>query len=169
MTIQFLNCGGTIDKTYNPSKEMFEHTTTHWGEIFSRARISQEIEIKMEELFLKDSLDMSEKDFEHIVTTCTHSEYEKILIAHGTSKMQYVAQKLGERKLPKTIVLFGAMLPFELEQSDALFNFGVALAAAQIKGYGVYIAMNGKIFPWDAVKKDEENAVFVSQKEKFTP
>lgn len=164
MNIQLLNCGGTIDKSYNPSKEVLEHTSTHWPILIHRARLCSEITLDSEELFLKDSMQMTEKDFEKILSTCEESKYEHILIAHGTSRMQKTAEKLGEKKLEKTIILFGAMLPFELAESDAMFNFGFALAAAQEKEHGVYIAMNGKVFPWNNVHKNVEQASFRSMR-----
>jgi L-asparaginase len=162
MNIQLLNCGGTIDKSYNPSKEILEHTTTHWDTLLKRARICPEIQVFSKELFLKDSNDMTEEDFEKVVEECKKSKYEHIMIAHGTSKMHITAQKLGEKEMKKTIILFGAMLPFELAESDALFNFGFALAAVQEKKHGVYIAMNGKIFPWNNVVKNIEQASFAT-------
>lgn len=163
MNIQLLNCGGTIDKSYNPSKEIFEHTNTHWNILLKRARLCNEICITTKELFLKDSNTMTEKDFDNVILACETLNTKHILIAHGTSKMHKTAKKLGEKNLKKTIVLFGAMLPFELAESDAMFNFGVAIAAVQEKEYGVYIAMNGKIFPWNNVYKDVAQASFRSK------
>jgi L-asparaginase len=61
---------------------------------------------------------------------------------------------LGAAQLPKTIVLTGAMIPYEVKNSDALFNFGFACGIAQALPHGVYIAMNGRIFTWDKVRKN---------------
>jgi len=41
-----------------------------------------------------------------------------------------------------------------------LFNFGGALAFAQVLSPGVYIAMNGRVFDWDKVIKNKETGVF---------
>ena len=62
--------------------------------------------------------------------------------------------------LKKTIVLTGAMIPYKFGSSDGLFNFGGALAFAQSLPQGVYIAMNGKCFDWDKVRKNKETGVF---------
>jgi L-asparaginase len=46
----------------------------------------------------------------------------------------------------KTIVLTGSMYPARFRDSDAVFNLGCAVVAAQTLPPGVYIAMNGCIF-----------------------
>ena len=157
--LQLINCGGTIDKTYNPAREVFEHTHTHMDQILSQARVER-MGISVQELFLKDSLDMTSGDFHLLVEACTVSEYERIMVMHGTSKMVESAWKVAERNLDKTIVFFGAMMPYELAQSDAMFNFGFALSAVQQLSHGVYVAMNGQVFLYDSVAKNEIEAVF---------
>ncbi|MDD3066727.1 MAG: asparaginase domain-containing protein [Candidatus Gracilibacteria bacterium] len=159
MKIQIINCGGTIDKSYNPAREIFEHTETHFSAMLNQARIKQ-LEIQAKELFLKDSLDMTEEDFEKITEACEKSTCERILIMQGTSKMVETSKHIASKKLAKTIVFFGAMIPYELAQTDAMFNFGFALAAVEMLPNGVYIAMNGQIFPHDKVKKNGTEATF---------
>jgi len=159
MKIQILNCGGTIDKSYNPAREIFEHTKTHLPQILKQARIKN-LEIETEELFLKDSLDMVEKDFQQVTEACEKSFFEKIIVMHGTSKMVESAKLVAAKKLEKVIVFFGAMIPYELAQTDAMFNLGFALAAVENLPNGVYIAMNGEVFPHDKVKKNGTEATF---------
>ena len=60
----------------------------------------------------------------------------------------------------KTIVLTGAMVPYAFGSSDGLFNLGSALSFAQILPPGVYVAMNGRHFAWNAVRKNRETGVF---------
>ena len=60
----------------------------------------------------------------------------------------------------KTIVLTGAMIPYAFGSSDGLFNLGSALSFAQVLAPGVYVAMNGRVFPWDNVRKNKERGVF---------
>jgi L-asparaginase len=62
----------------------------------------------------------------------------------------------------KTIVLTGAMRPFALGDSDASFNLGAALIAAQTLPAGVYICMNGNVHRGNEVIKDYQQGVFVS-------
>jgi L-asparaginase len=52
------------------------------------------------------------------------------------------------------------MVPYKIQDSDALFNFGTAFSAVQLLPSGVYIAMNGRVFSWDKVLKNKELGVF---------
>ncbi|HIN01909.1 MAG TPA: asparaginase, partial [Candidatus Marinimicrobia bacterium] len=54
----------------------------------------------------------------------------------------------------------GAMIPFKFGTSDGLFNLGNALGFVQSLPHGVYIAMNGRCFDYDKVKKNKETGVF---------
>jgi len=60
----------------------------------------------------------------------------------------------------KTIVLTGAMIPYKFGSSDGLFNLGSALAFVQSLPKGVYVAMNGKFFNWDNVRKNRQTGQF---------
>jgi L-asparaginase len=60
----------------------------------------------------------------------------------------------------KTVVITGAMIPWAFGSSDGLFNLGSALSFAQLLPVGVYVAMNGKCFPWDRVRKNRERGEF---------
>ena len=46
------------------------------------------------------------------------------------------------------------MQPARFKKTDAIFNSGYAFAAAQTLDKGVYIAMSGKIFSSDNVRKN---------------
>ncbi|HUK36397.1 MAG TPA: asparaginase domain-containing protein, partial [Vicinamibacterales bacterium] len=87
----------------------------------------------------------------------------------GTDTMVDTAHALAQamdRQTPaerKTIVLTGAMVPYAFGSSDGLFNLGSALSFAQVLPAGVYIAMNGRAFRWDEVRKNRESGVFESQ------
>jgi L-asparaginase len=48
------------------------------------------------------------------------------------------------------------MQPAKFKSSDAEFNVGFAVAAVQTLPFGVYIAMNGRIFDPDKVRKHRE-------------
>ncbi len=67
---------------------------------------------------------------------------------------------LGAAGLGKTIVFTGAMIPYEIANSDAFFNLGFACSAAQLLPPGVHVAMNGKVFAWDNVQKNRSAGVF---------
>ena len=75
--------------------------------------------------------------------------------------MLKLARCLGEAGLPgKTIVLTGAKIPFAYGSSDGLFKLGAALAFAQSLPSGVYVAMNGRVFSWDNVRKNRDIGEF---------
>jgi L-asparaginase len=67
---------------------------------------------------------------------------------------------LGRAVKDKTVVLTGAMVPYTFGSSDGLFNLGTALAFAQTLPPGVYVAMNGRHFLWNSVRKNRDLGVF---------
>lgn len=88
------------------------------------------------------------------------SDVDGIVITHGTDTMETTARLLGENITDKTIVLTGAMIPYAFGSSDGLFNLGSSLAFAQSLPHGVYIAMNGRCFTWDNVRKNRDAGIF---------
>jgi L-asparaginase len=70
-----------------------------------------------------------------------------------------IAETLGEES-KKTVVLTGAMIPYSLEGSDAVFNLGTAIASVQLLPPGVYLTMSGRIFNWDNCRKNKEKGIF---------
>jgi len=107
-----------------------------------------------------DSLEMDDDDRALILNQCRKCSNDRIVITHGTDTMEDTARMLGEAKLDKTIVLTGAMIPYAFGSSDGLFNLGGALAYVQSLPRGVYIAMNGRFFTWDNVRKNKDAGVF---------
>ena len=158
MKIRLFITGGTIDKVYNQSNGELEFDQTHFPEILSRARV--EVDLSIEELLLIDSLDMVDADRELILEKCAKCDERFILITHGTDTMCKTATLLGESSIDKTIVLFGAMVPYAVRGSDAFFNFGCALGSLQLLEAGVYIAMNGRVLPWNDVEKNRSLGIF---------
>jgi L-asparaginase len=158
MNVKLLITGGTIDKVYNQSSGGVEFTESHFPEMMKRARI--EVEINSEVLMLIDSLDMSDTDRQLILKRCIECDEDHILITHGTDTMCETARLLGEKVDNKTIVLFGAMIPYTVGKSDALFNLGCAFSSVQLLAPGVYVAMNGRVLPWSDVQKNRDLGVF---------
>ena len=158
MKIRLFITGGTIDKVYNQSNGELEFDKTHFPEILSRARV--EVDLLIEELLFIDSLDMVEADRGLILEKCAQCEERFILITHGTDTMCETARLLGESSIDKTIVLFGSMVPYAVSDSDAFFNFGCALGSLQLLKAGVYIAMNGRVLPWNDVEKNRSLGIF---------
>jgi len=158
MSIKLLITGGTVDKQYNPLNGELVFVKTHLPEMIEQAK--NKVDIELEVLMLKDSLDMNDNDRAMILEKCNETKEERILITHGTDTMVETAQVLGKSISNKTIVLTGAMVPFSFGKTDALFNLGTAIAAVQILSSGVFIVMGGKIFPWDKVRKNKKIGEF---------
>ena len=118
------------------------------------------VPVEIRTLMMIDSLEMTGHDRDLIAHQCNSCEESKIVITHGTDTMADTAKLLAEKVKNKTIILTGAMIPIKFGSSDGLFNLGSALAFAQTLASGVYIAMNGRYFHWDNVRKNKETGVF---------
>jgi len=154
MKIKLITCGGTIDCENINEKNVYSFKESYIPKMLKQSLCDADIEIKF--LMAKDSLLMNEEDRQKILEECKKSEEDKIIITHGTDTMTETAKTLGSGIKDKTIVLLGAMVPFNQKDSDALFNLGSAVSAVQILPNGVYISMNGKIFNWNNVKKNKK-------------
>lgn len=162
MALKILITGGTFDKEYDEINGSLYFKETHMAEILELGR--SRVDVNIEKLMLIDSLDMTFSQRELIVNKCIESEDDQIVITHGTDTMTNTGKMLAEKKMDKTIVLTGAMIPYKFGSSDGLFNLGGAIAYAQSLPSGVYIAMNGQFFEWDKVEKNREKGVFESTK-----
>jgi len=156
--IKLLITGGTIDKRYNELNGELCFLTTHMPVMLQQARCTVPIDEQL--LMLKDSLEMTDVDRRVIEQACIATEAQTIIITHGTDTMVDTARYLVATVARKTIVLVGAMVPYTVNQSDALFNLGSAVTAVQLLSSGVYIAMNGRVFDWDKVEKDRQAGEF---------
>ncbi len=160
MAIRIFVTGGTFDKEYNMMSGQLYFKDTHLKEIFELGRCTLDIDIRT--LMMIDSLEMTENDRELIKHHCMSAAEDQILITHGTDTMVETAKVLAQAGLEKTIVLTGAMIPYKFGSSDGFFNLGNALAFVQTLPDGVYIAMNGKCFSWDHVRKNKKTGYFES-------
>lgn len=158
MPIRILVTGGTFDKEYNELDGKLFFKDTHLPEMLALGRCK--VDIAPRTLMMIDSLDMNDAERQIIVEQCAKGVDERIIITHGTDTMEVTARVLGEKVRGKTIVLTGAMVPYKFGSSDGLFNLGSALAFAQTLPHGVYIAMNGRCFTWDNVKKNRKTGEF---------
>lgn len=162
MAIRIFITGGTFDKEYNELDGKLYFKDTHLPEMLALGRCK--LEVAPRTLMMVDSLEMTDADRQIIVEQCTRAKEEHILITHGTDTMEVTAQVLGKAIHNKTIVLTGAMIPYKFGSSDGLFNLGSAMAFVQVLPPGVYIAMNGKCFAWDNVKKNRKTGEFEERK-----
>ena len=128
------------------------------SELLEKGRCKIPVEIRT--LMMVDSLQMTDGDRSLIAHQCRSCEETQIVVTHGTDTMSETAKVLADKVKNKTIVLTGAMIPIKFGSSDGLFNLGSALAFAQSLPHGVYVAMNGRFFNWDNVRKNKETGVF---------
>ena len=167
MTIRIIITGGTFDKHYDEIRGNLTFKDTHLPQILKIARCTVPIEVELNQLI--DSLDMHAANRQQVLESCRSAPEEHIVITHGTDTMVETAGVLGAAGLDKTVVLTGAMVPYVFNNSDAVFNLGCAVTAVQILPRGVFIAMNGQVFPWDDVRKNKEQGVFTRRSESAAP
>lgn len=158
MNIRILITGGTFDKEYDMIEGKLYFNETHVPEMLKLGRSDLDIDVRT--LMMIDSLEMTDDDRELIARQCLTSEEDRIVITHGTDTMAQTAELLAQKKIPKTIVLTGALIPYKFGSSDGFFNLGSALAFAQTLPHGVYIAMNGRYFNAGKVKKNRSTGMF---------
>jgi L-asparaginase len=159
MRIRILVTGGTFDKEYDELTGRLFFLETHIPEMLRRGRARLDLEI--ETVMMIDSLEMTGQGRARIVERCRDTPERALVVTHGTDTMVDTAASLaGAHVANKTIVLTGAMVPYAFGSSDGLFNLGSALSFVQVLSPGVYIAMNGQHFPWNACRKNRETGVF---------
>ncbi len=158
MAIKILVTGGTFDKEYDEINGKLFFKDTHLSELLELGR--SKLDVNVHTLMMIDSLEMNEADRELILNSCKQCDEKKIVITHGTDTMEVTAKVLGEANFSKTIVLTGAMIPYKFGSSDGLFNLGCALTLVQTLPMGVYVAMNGKYFNWNNVRKNKGTGTF---------
>jgi L-asparaginase len=158
MAVKILITGGTFDKEYDEINGKLYFNDTHLPEILHLGRC--DLNVSISTLMMIDSLEMTDADRELILNECRKCAEEQLVITHGTDTMEVTARILGQALLPKTIVLTGAMIPYKFGSSDGLFNMGTALGFVQSLPHGVYVAMNGKCFVWDNVRKNRIKGTF---------
>lgn len=158
MSIRIFITGGTFDKEYNELNGELYFKDTHMQELLDKGRSQLPVNIKT--LMMIDSLEMTAEHRNFIADECEHCEEDKIVITHGTDTMADTARVLAKRITDKTVILTGAMIPIKFGSSDGLFNLGSALAFVQSLPPGVYVAMNGRYFNWDNVRKNRQTGIF---------
>ncbi|HHH54120.1 MAG TPA: asparaginase [Bacteroidetes bacterium] len=158
--VQIFITGGTFDKEYNYITGQLYFKDTHMKQLLEQGRNNVPVDIKT--LMMIDSLEMTPEDREIIKHNCKRSEFNKIIVTHGTDTMVETAKVLAEADIEnKTIVLTGAMVPLAFgNSSDGLFNLGASLAFVQTLPPGVFISMNGRYFHWDNVRKNKKTGFF---------
>lgn len=158
MVIRVFVTGGTFDKEYDEIRGRLSFGDTHLPEMLERGRCGLTLELRT--LMMVDSLEMTEADREMIAENCRRVPETRIVITHGTDTLVETARVLATKVTDRTVILTGAMIPYAFGSSDGLFNLGSALSFAQVLPPGIYVAMNGRCFQWDQVKKNRRTGRF---------
>ncbi len=157
MFIRFVTTGGTIDKVYFDALSQFEVGDSPLTQVLTEGRVDFEYDVVA--LLQKDSLEMTDADRQQLRDFIAADDADKYVITHGTDTMPQTAEMLTDLA-GQTIVITGALTPARFRSTDAIFNVGMAVAAVQVCQPGVYIAMNGQVFPAGAVRKNREENRF---------
>jgi L-asparaginase len=153
MKIKIITTGGTIDKIYFDRKGDYQVGDPQISEVLKEANVTLDFEVNP--LLRKDSLDLTDEDRLLIYETIRQDENPHFIVTHGTDTMILTAKVL-QRLKNKVIVLTGAMAPARFRMTDAVFNIASAVTAVQLLPHGAYIAMNGRIFHPEEVRKNFE-------------
>ena len=151
MFIRFITTGGTIDKIYFDALSQYEVGDSPLKQMLTEGLV--EFEYDIVPMSQKDSLEMTDDDRQQLLDYIAADDATHYVITHGTDTMPQTAEKLSSVD-GKTIVLTGALTPARFRTTDAVFNVGMAVGAVQCSAPGVYIAMNGQVFPAGAVRKN---------------
>ena len=151
--IRFITTGGTIDKIYFDALSQFEVGESVLNQMLGEALVHIDYEIVP--LLQKDSLEITDDDRRQLRDYIEGDDAEHYVVTHGTDTMPETAVALAGIE-GKTIVLTGSLSPARFRTTDAVFNVGMAVAAVQTCGPGVYIAMSGQVFPAGKVRKNRD-------------
>ncbi len=157
--ILIISTGGTFNKVYNPlngelvideESKALETIASKWLCKFDIINIIG-----------KDSLHISNQDRLLLLATINHSEYDNIIVTHGTDTMDLTAEYLADADIDKRIVLTGAMVPYSIDPIEATANLASAFGYLQtVTDVGVYIAIHGLFGSYDKIIKDKKNGKF---------
>ena len=158
MSVRIFITGGTFDKEYNELTGQLYFKDSHLPEMLELGRCQVPVDFRT--LMMIDSLEMTDMDRDLIARHCMEAEESQIIITHGTDTMADTARILEEKVNGKTVVITGAMVPYKFGSSDGLFNLGSAMAFVQTLKPGVYVAMNGRCFRANNVRKNKQTGEF---------
>ena len=148
-----LNSGGTFNKRYNPISGELEVPFDNKAieEILS----TYELDYDLAGVIYKDSVEMDLNDRKMLANIIMESKDDTFIIVHGTDTMLQSAEFLDEVFEDRTIILVGAMKPFEIDKIEATLNLGIAIGFSKTNSEnGVYVCMNGYVAAWDKIQKN---------------
>jgi len=158
--IVIISTGGTFNKVYDPlnGELVIDEKSKALEEIASKWLCKFEII----NITGKDSLHITNQDRLLLLATINHSEYDDIIVIHGTDTMDSTAKYLTDAEIDKRIVLTGAMVPYSIDPVEATANLASAFGYLQtLTDDGIYITMNGLYGSYNKIIKDKKNAKFI--------
>lgn len=167
-----IKTGGTIDGCVPEYIEIEQIANLFNDSVNFQKHITQSFKAAVEysefEVCKKDSRDITNSD-RTIMAQVIEREYQqgtkKFLITHGTFTMAETGKFLMEN-LPAeilenaSIILTGAMYPWNVYGSDAPMNLGASISQLISGNEGVWLCMHGKLFDPTKVAKDVEQRIF---------
>lgn len=162
--VLLLCCGGTFDKSRFTRSGKFVCGEPAARELLRAAGVER---VRLLSVLRKDSLDMDDADRELVAEKLLADGGRSAVVIHGTDTMVETAMHLRRRlgEAPRqTVVLTGSMRPAVFAGSDAAFNLGYACACAQLRPPGAWIAMHGRCWPAERVRKDRRRMRFTARK-----
>ena len=158
--ILLISTGGTFNKVYDScsGKLIIDKTSKAVRELSAKWLC----DFKIINIVGKDSLDMNNHDRLELLAMVSRTEYEKIIIIHGTDTMDITAKYLADAELEKQLILTGAMVPYSIDPVEATANLASSFAYMQtLNENGIFISMNGIFGSYESVIKDKKNAKFI--------
>ncbi|NNE44656.1 MAG: asparaginase [Gemmatimonadetes bacterium] len=153
MKLKIITTGGTIDKVYFDANSTYEVGESAIPEILRESNVTLDYDVT--NLLRKDSLELTDEDRALIRATIEASDETRFVVTHGTDTMVETARALQGLE-GRTVVLTGSLRPARFRTTDAVFNVASAVTAAQCLPPGVYVAMNGRVFDPQHVRKNRE-------------
>jgi len=163
--VLIITCGGTFSKVYNPlDGTMIVPKNNEILERIIKTYFKFNINlIDIQEFIYKDSLDMDDTDRKMLKNIVSQSQFQKIIIIHGTDTIHLSAKELEDVSKEKNIgiVFVGAMEPISINPIEGCMNFGCAYGFLQaLQTSGVFISMNGIIKNVQEIVKNRELGYF---------
>ncbi len=158
--VRLILTGGTFDKVHDTRTEGLSFPDDGHSQVPGLLQNARCHHPAVTELLQMDSLHFTDFERDLILNACKDAAETALVVTHGTGTMGATARHLEGKIAGKTVVLTGAMRPYSLGRSDAAFNLGGAIVAAQCLPEGVWGVMNGCVFPAAKLEKNIQTGRF---------
>jgi L-asparaginase len=164
LEIEIITTGGTFSKFYNSVNgdlEINEDFNKYMNPLLKYIEYNHNI--KINNMINKDSLDFSNEDRELLLNHIENSEFNNIIIIHGTDTINvsadFIEQKMKLKN--KRIIFVGSMTPVSINPIEGSNNLGMAIGFLNSNmENNIYISMHGIVCKADKIIKDKSNGYF---------